>query len=129
VQRRADVFFDRWAGLEQFDWAQLILAQQKLWRLGFALSDAAGAFGPYGWALSEGRLLLADTGSLTGRLDLATRVLAPEHLERVERSALRQSDPATHYRVQAYYRLVQEHIHPRPLVELWRTDLPGHIGR
>lgn len=124
MQRRADAFFERAEGLERFEWNTLVDIQHRLWRRGIALADAAGAFGPQGWAVRGDRLLLGDTGSLTDSFDAARRVLAPDLLKRIERRNLRRApDDATAERVMAYYDHVGSQINARRLAGLWRADL------
>ena len=54
IQQKAERFVERAEGLVDFDLHQFIAAQHRLWRGGFAFSDASEVLGPSNWALYRG---------------------------------------------------------------------------
>ena len=121
VQQRAEHFFASPHNLTRFDWAELVSAQEELWRNGIALSDAAGVLGPNGWALHDGRLKLADTGSLTRDRNHAIAV----HQERIlasvrERWTAKHSESSE--RLHAYMEFVFPRVRANRLALIWGTS-------
>lgn len=124
VQRRVDHFFHRRGGLGLFEWEALIHLEHRLWRHGFALTDADTALGPHNWALLRGRLHLADTASLTTDPRRARRVLAPDVLDSLQERQLRQARRhALEEPFDAYYRRVRREISRERFDTLWCADV------
>lgn len=129
-QRRVDLFFEDAELIELFDAKAMADAQVSMWRHGFALSDAAGAFGPDGWAILDGVLLLADTSSITRSLHVAVNTVSAAHRE----WALdRQKQRAPHHAsdaLESAQALIVEQITPSEILAHWckGTSARGSTG-
>jgi hypothetical protein len=128
IQRRADMFFEYAHDLDRFRWRDLVLAQEALWRCGFGIADAAAVFGPDGWALSNGRLYLADTGSITRSRVRATRMLGDVFFDSVSRRQRRRAGMHVPEDVDKYLDFVRTHLQPERVGRLWQTPDHGRIG-
>ncbi|HSJ25110.1 MAG TPA: hypothetical protein VK929_10600 [Longimicrobiales bacterium] len=117
-QRRADHFHEDARDLPRFDTASFITAQQRLWRAGFGITDAACALGPDGWATINGRTVLADTGSLTRDRDQARAVLADRFRESARRRHLRRADGGI---VAEFHGRIYDEISEESLARAWGT--------
>lgn len=125
VQERAS-FFERPSGFDTFRWADLVEAEHRLWRHGVGFGTFAETVGPKNWALSGGRLLLADTSSLTRDIRVALHTLRPDQVERKLRNTLRRlRDRGQEAGAGEYFRFVLSEINSEKLREVWRTDLAG----
>jgi hypothetical protein len=118
-QRRADCFFEDGRDLQGFDVAVFLAMQRRLWQAGFGLVDAACAFGPDGWAHVDGRLVLADTGSLTRDRDRAIAVLADDRREFMRRRHLRKAGPDAESHVDQYFALLTNNVSADALRCAW----------
>ncbi len=126
IQRRAEILRVRNSSFQAYEWRELIDAQQLLWRYGVALLEPADILGPRSWAVVDGRLQLADTGSLTRDHREARRSLAPERLderERVvlQRLALRESGSTA--LAEEYFRFIRAELHQAAFDRLWGSAL------
>jgi hypothetical protein len=91
-----------------------------------ALLEAADILGPRSWAVVDGRLQLADTGSLTRDHREARRSLAPERLDEreqivLQRLALRESGSTT--LAEEYFRFIRTELHQAAFDRLWCSAL------
>jgi hypothetical protein len=128
-QRRADYFFEAAGELDRFDWNEIIVAQQRLWGSGFALKDAAGLLGPNGWALHQGSLRLADTGSLTTNEQQARWVHQERVLDRVtERWLTRTRGTQEHELLKDYLGFIRRHLGVAELAAHWRASIAANEG-
>ncbi len=123
MQRRADRFFEHAEQVEEFDWQQFITAQQKLWRSGFALSDAAEVLGPSNWALLDGRVRLGDTLSLTTNYEEAIDTLNHKILDDREQWLLGLMVETERPRTVEFFTQVRGEINADCLKQLWKTDV------
>lgn len=121
AQRRADLFYDGCDGLAHFDWGEVVRAQHTLWRTGVGIGDAATAIGPLGWALLDGRLRLADTGSLTADRERAAYVLQPHVIRQTIERRLQRVPPDLRMQARAYFDAVRPGLDPTLLRETWST--------
>lgn len=125
VQKRAS-FFERPSGFDTFCWADLVEAEHRLWRHGVGFGTFAETVGPKNWALSGGRLLLADTGSLTRDIRVALHTLRSDKVERKLRNMMeRLRDRGQEAGAEEYFRFVLSEINSEKLREIWRADLAG----
>jgi hypothetical protein len=125
VQKRAS-FFERPSGFDTFRWADLVEAEHRLWRRGVGFGTFAETVGPKNWALSGGRLLLADTGSLTRDVRVALDTLRPDKVERKLRNTMRRLvERGQEAGADEYFRFVLSEINCEKLRDVWRTDLGG----
>jgi hypothetical protein len=103
------------------DWHLLVEAQQRLWRLGFAVADVVRYTS---WVIDDYRPRLADGDSLTNKLEVARshvsdRILAEE--EALVRKALRVDGSSQS--PEEYLSYVREHINLVTLQRHWRADV------
>jgi len=150
LQQRADRLLENECDLESFEWNELVEAPHRLWRHGIGLASpptlgrAVGfspagrieswfrklrsvpeILGPSGWVQLNGRVLLADTSSLTRdytavRLALRDDGLNVQQQRILDRLRLRQSPIAAEY-----YEFVRRRINQEHLDRLWGTARPG----
>ena len=120
-QRRADIFFEHFDGLECFDWTAPARVQHELWRHGIGLVDADEVLGPRNWAVLNGQVLLADTGSLTENLGEVRRVLSAKVLDDREREIPTWWPRNVSRSLPEYFAQVRRHVNQEWLDRLWRT--------
>lgn len=122
-QQRIQTFFNK-DRLADFRWADVVAAQHALWKHGFAVTERGEALGYRSWALVDGRVVLADTSSLTRDLKLARRTLRPQYLdvqEQIVLNAPRDSAATTAFR--QYFEYLRREVNMATLDALWRTAL------
>jgi len=120
-QRRADHFFDYFTGLELFSWSDLVERQHDLWRHGIGLADADEVLGPRNWALVNGRLYLADTGSITEDLREVRRVVSAVELDAREKQIPEWWPDHRDERLPEYFEYVRTRVNDEQLARLWRA--------
>ncbi|GLC24588.1 hypothetical protein [Roseisolibacter agri] len=121
-QRRADHFFDFFTGFALFRWADVAEGQHRLWRCGVGLVDTDEILGPRNWALLDGRLHLADTGSLTTDLALARRAVAAELLDAREAQIPVWWPASAGEPLAEYFAFVRRDVGEARLGALWGLD-------
>lgn len=122
IQRRATVFFHHCTNLQRFDWNTIITVQHRLWRRGLGLSEATETLGPKNWALLEGRLYLADSGSLTDKRRRVRACLQKANLDKKERINLSQlSEKDAVEKAKIYFLHIRAAINRENLDQLWKA--------
>jgi hypothetical protein len=120
-QQYAAQFLVHNEGFDRLDPRDVIEAQHRLWRHGFALTDSVAILGPRQWALCGRRLRLADTSSLTTSRYRAWRALDPAALEaRITGALSRQTGGQVPAAVE-YFDRVRREINRDTLRRLWRS--------
>lgn len=121
MQRATTEFFTR-QRLATFRWADLVETVHALWRHGFALTEVGENLGYRSWAMLDGRVYLADTGSLTRRLVAARRALRDVNLDAYTRRLLDfHGDSATGREFAEYLGFIRREINLARFDALWRT--------
>ena len=121
MQRRAEFFWETFVNLDALDWEQLVQVQYRMWRHGVGLASHRDVLGPRCWAQLDGRVALADTGSLTTSRDLARAALEPRALaRRIAKHAAREDGKEP---VRAYLDFVSARLTQQAFDELWGTAL------
>ena len=121
MQRRADRFWEKVADLASLDWTQIVSAQHRMWRHGVGLSNHRDVLGPRCWGAIDGRVALADTGTLTTSRAEARAALEPRTLaRRIEKHVTKLGDREP---VRAYFDFVVPRLSEQMFDELWRADL------
>ena len=121
MQRRADRFWEKVADLASLDWTQFVAVQHRMWRHGIGLASRRDVLGPRCWGSIDGRIALADTGTLTASRTEARAALEPTALaRRVEKHVARLADrePA-----RAYFDFIVPRLSERVFDELWCADV------
>jgi hypothetical protein len=121
-QRRADHFFEYFTGVERFAWEQLVLAQQALWRCGVGFADADEVLGPRNWALHDGQVRLADTGSLTRDFRRVRHTVSDSVLDACQQRIPLWWPDRTDPQLAEYLAFVRHEINLERLRQLWRAD-------
>lgn len=123
VQRRAS-FFERPSNFYAFEWDELIEAEHRLWRHGVGFGTFAETVGPKNWALMDGHIRLADTGSLTRDFGTVQHTLRRPQVEKKLRNAIAQlRKRGEEEGAEEYFRYVIQEINREKLEQLWRTGL------
>ena len=123
VQRRADFFWETFVNLAALDWEQLVSVQYRMWSHGVGLASHRDALGPRCWAMLEGRVALADTGSLTASQEEARAALDPATLAR--RFAKHLDHPDGGEPMRAYIDFVGSRITQVEFDRRWRSARAG----
>jgi hypothetical protein len=126
-QRRADYLFERSERLRTLDWGEIVEAHHRLWRHGITFTTSTAVLGLKNWALSEGRLRLFDTSSLTRDPRRVSRALAPRELDRREEytRAKQTAGGDSSEPLVEFFRFIRGEINRGKLEQLWRADLRG----
>jgi hypothetical protein len=125
IQRRAQIFFERAERIREFDWSAFVEAQHRLWRGGFAFSDASEVLGPSNWAILENQVLLGDTGSLTINFDEACQALRADTLTGRQEWLLSLLGEEEYGEALKYFAFVRSEINIDRMTQLWRIDVPN----
>src|SRR5262249_4057063 len=109
IQRMADCAFENGESVRSFDWSEVVVGQQRLWRVGVGLSAWREILGP--WGLLDGHARLFDTSGLTLELRSAQRGADEERLERMRRGALEQWPEGDSRReADSYFSFIREQV-------------------
>jgi len=126
IQRRADFFWETFVNLAALDWEQLVAVQYRMWSHGVGLASHRDALGPRCWAMLDGRVALADTGSLTASREEARAALDPARLARRFAKHLDHADGGEPIR--AYIEFVGARITQAAFDERWRPAPGGRAA-
>jgi hypothetical protein len=127
-QRRADFFFEYFDALDRFDWAAPQRVQHELWRHGIGLVDVDEVLGPRNWALLDGEILLADTGSLTEDFSAVRRVLSDELLNERQWEIPSWWPHHVSGSLPRYFAYVRQQVNQDQLHRMWRTAYDNHAS-
>lgn len=128
IQKMADCVFERGESVGSFNWSEVVVGEQRLWRVGVGFSAWREILGP--WGLLDGHARVFDTSGLTRERERARAAAGEGRLDRMQKGVLEEwTEGDCRGAAEEYFGFIREEINQERMDELWGADLKWSAGR